>query len=193
MPLSPAETFRLLLLALRGSAVMAVADLWAALVTVADLWPSVRRFGVVAALVTGRGQVRAVALADAHVSALLGIPTTGIAPARFLGNPSTPTPLPLVLASSGHYVARALDQGRDEAEALDRGLARAVRIVSTETTRAGTDAVAELARDRTEGWRRVTGPKPCAICTGLADGTVNPWDEAVSAHPHCSCVQELVA
>ena len=116
--LSPALLFRLALLALRGSAVMAVADLWTALVTVADLWPSLRRFGVGAALLTGRAQVRAVALADLHVAGVLGIPQTGINPTPFLGNPSTPVPLPLVLASSGHYVRRALDQGRDEAEAL---------------------------------------------------------------------------
>ncbi|MEJ7765031.1 MAG: hypothetical protein WKF86_06010 [Acidimicrobiales bacterium] len=183
-----------MLLALRGSAVLGVADLWAALVSVADLWPSVRRFGVAASLVTGRAQTRAVALADLHVANVLGIPPTGIAPARFLGNPSTPTPLPLVLASSGHYVARALAPGRDEAEALDRGLARAVRITATETARAGTDAVAAIAQDRTEGWRRVTGPKPCPICAGLADGSINPWDdeEKISAHPHCSCVAEIV-
>lgn len=188
--LETAEAFRSALVALRTRAVLAVATLWKAMVSV-DRLARIGDFGTLAALVVEAAQRQGVALAALHASGILRTPPSGIDPGRFVGNPSTSAPLPAVLASSSIYVRHALATGHDEAVALERGLHRATRITSTEVTRAGTDALAELARD-TSGWRRVTGPSPCAICAGLADGTVNRWDEAVSAHPHCSCVQEVV-
>lgn len=187
-----AEAFRGALVGVRNAAVLQTVATWRSVVTVADLLPTVRAFAVLTALVVAREQRRAVALADLYLATLLRTRPTGLDPIPFLGNPSTPAPLGAALASSSALVRHGLEQGADEGTALHRGLHRATRIVSTEVVRAGTDALAELAKDRTTGWRRHTGPDPCPICAGLADGTVNRWGEAVSAHPHCSCVQEVV-
>lgn len=187
-----AEAFRRAVLNLRRQLVASLLIGWSGFVDLADLGRSVSNFGMVGAALVDGAQRRAVGIAAQYVSSALGIPPTGIDPAPFLGNPSTPLPLSVVLAGPPLATIRHnLAQGQPAEVALDRGRYRAARIAQTEVQRAGNDAVAHLAADRSPGWIRHLGDAPCPICRGLADGSIRPWSEAVSAHPLCSCAPQV--
>ena len=183
-----AVALRTALVALRGLTLADVASAWR-LVEVERLAETCALFGAVAAAVLLRGQRSAVRLADVWAARLFGRPTTGLDPAPFTGLRGTDAPPGAVLASSGAYVAYGLALGHEPDLALVSGLYRAQRLTSTEVTRAGTEAAAELAAaEGSPGWRRHVGPGACPVCVGLADGSIRPCDERVAGHPHCSCV-----
>lgn len=187
-----ALALRRALLVVRRFTLADVARAWRVVVP-AELAATTAAFALVAAVAVLTGQRAAVRLADVWFARRLGLPPAGLDPAPFLGLRDTEAPLPAVLASSGAYVRRALDRGHDEPLALASGLYRAERLASTEVTRAGTEAVAELAtRSGSAGWRRLPGPGACEVCRGLADGSLQPWSAKVAAHPHCSCMPEPV-
>lgn len=178
-----------LLLRVRNATAAQVAALWRLLFDIEDITASATVFGAAAASTVQGGQVLAVEAANAWFTGVIGAAPRGLDPTPFLGVKDTTVALPDVLASSGLFVWAALERGEAEEQARAAGLYRALRLTSTETMRAGTDAVADLASDGgSTGWRRQTGPNPCPICQGLADGSLHPWDEAISAHPHCSCI-----
>lgn len=175
------------LVRVRNATAGRVAELWRAVVDLEDITRSAAVFGAAATGMVEAGQRVAVALADLWAGRVFGRGPRGIDPARFVGA-SAQTPLPAVLASSGAYTWRALLRGADEPTALASGLYRATRVTTTEVTRAGLEAVADIAlQEGSPGWRRRTSPGACPVCRGLADGSLQPWDEAVAAHPFCSC------
>lgn len=195
-----AAYYRASVLLLRSRTVRALLRAYGLLVDPEHLAATTEEFARIAATVVLAGQRAAVTLADAFVALVLSretgllYPARGVDPAPFLGLRDTDAPLEAVLASSQVFVRRALEQDRPEEEALAYGAHRAVRLGATEVVRAGADALAALADDSglSPGWRRVTGPTACPVCAGLADGSLQPWDAEVQAHPHCSCVARPV-
>lgn len=86
---------------------------------------------------------------------------------------------------------RRLGRPEDEIEDLVRDVrrTRALRLARAEPLNAGRAAqrLAMLRHD-VSGWTRQTGPKPCAACESLADGTVLSPETTMFDHPGCSCV-----
>lgn len=75
----------------------------------------------------------------------------------------------------------------DMSESVARRLARVAR---SEPLARGQDMIQRALRTWGMGWTRATGPDPCEMCQGLADGTVLPADADMVRHTGCSCMQQ---
>lgn len=196
--LALAQRYRTHQVFVRDQAAAVIGTLYASQVRVADLDRSAAEFAAYAAAVTLAGQTRAVHLSDAFLAAYLTVELARVVlpravdPAPFLGMRGAPRAGALVsmFTASKEYVRRALDDGREDADALRFGGYRATRLAQSEVMNAGRRALAAGMEESDDvcGAQRVLGPTPCPECLALADGDELDEDEDVEAHPSCTCV-----
>ncbi len=196
--LALAERYRVRQVAVRDRTTATVATLYATQVRIDDLDSSHAEFAAYATAATMAGQARAVAQSDAFLAAYLTVETArevlplGLDPTPFLGvrGAARAAALAALYAGAARYVRRALDQGRDDVDALRFGGYRATRLAQSEVMNAGRRALASAMTqvDDVCGAQRLLGPTPCPECVELSviDGAAP--DEDFEAHPSCTCV-----
>lgn len=133
---------------------------------------------------------------DAGIAALLSILNQATGLADVASAAALSQLLGQVLAPSGVILPNQEDRLQQALTTLaDRGdTPAAVRFGRTEPLTAGRWAYSQTLRRHHQrvGWRRITGPDPCPLCTKLAIADFVPADVTPIDHPACSCVQQPV-
>lgn len=181
------EVHRELMGRLRTRAAVGAGSAWDALA--ADTSSPDEYVGLVVPLVTA-AQLQAVALTDAYVSKAAGRPPIGITlaelEARLRG-----VDLDTVYERPFHTTWTALSNGKDAADAVAAGRARAVTAAATDVSLAmrATFAVAGAALANVERFVRVGGG--CELCAS-AEGGIYADAGDMELHPNCGCSLEPV-
>jgi len=148
------------------------------------------QFKALAAGVIAAANARAVTLADLALSAVLTAELGKVIP-----------PLGLLPTDDGPRLAAAIPTLLDRAAGLALPGAAAAERATAERAMVARMARSEpldaasatfqrgMQRRRVPGWTRGTGPKPCPLCTSLADGAVLSPSTPMARHKGCSCYQ----
>ncbi len=147
------------------------------------------QFRTLAAAVIAAHNARAVTLADLALAAVLAVELARlVVPLGLLATDDRPR----LREALGTLLARAAAlelPGADAVERSDAELAMMARIARSEPLAAGQGTFQRgMQRRRVPGWTRGTGPAPCPVCAGLADGTVLAPSTVMYTHRGCSCV-----
>ena len=137
------------------------------------------------------GQIRTAALTDAYLAAYR---TLTVEPSRPVGVPADVAtgargvPTADVYARMGPEVWSKLANGLSFDEAVNAGLARAVKSAATDMQLAKTHAANYVfsVDDRVTSYRRVVNGKTCSLCISAADRTYYRGD-LLPIHPGCDC------
>jgi len=148
------------------------------------------QFRELAAGVIAAHNARAVTLADLALAAVLSVELGRLTPPLGL---LAADDRPRLRAALGTLLGRAGSlelPGASTAERSDAETAMVARIARAEPLYSGQSSFrAGMQRRRVPGWTRGTGPAPCPVCAGLADGTVLSPSTAMYTHRGCSCFQ----
>lgn len=138
------------------------------------------------------GQIRTAALTDAYLAAYraevtgelsrpVGVPTEVATGARGV-------PTAEVYARMGPEVWSRLANGLSIDQAVQAGLARAVKVAATDLQLAKTHAADYVLRadDTVTSYRRVINGETCSLCISAADRTYYRGD-LLPIHPGCDC------
>ncbi|MDP9116461.1 MAG: hypothetical protein M3O28_04205 [Actinomycetota bacterium] len=129
----------------------------------------------------------------AFIQASTGRPTPRpeVDPATRAGLTTDGRPIGQALQRGLLQVKLALSTGRPVPQAMDTGLAFAVRTTRTEVPQAGRDLLGEgmLHYHEVKGWVRVTSARPCGACLARA-GEFEPAGVAIDVHAACQCTAE---
>lgn len=139
-------------------------------------------------------QLVAAGQADRYVTAALAeqdidpSPTATVRPRAFAGVASDGRDLTTLLAQPVVAAKVALSGGQRLDDALATGLARLVRLVSTQVADAGraAESVSLVARPAATGWVRQLSLPSCSRCAVLA-GKFFRWSTGFQRHPLCDC------
>ncbi len=149
------------------------------------------QFRDLAAAVIAAHNARATTLADLALAAVLSAELGKLTPA--LGLLQSADDRPRLAAALGTLLDRAGSLELPGAAAAERSAAEramVVRIARSEPLDAAQVTFQRgMQRRRVPGWTRGTGPKPCPLCSSLADGTVMSPSTRMARHKGCSCYQ----
>lgn len=186
-------------LALRDRTVAAIASAWA-MIDWQDLDGSFRRWLPAASHAVTVAQAEAVRMSSAYLSLFVEAETAapGEAPPAdpdsYAGLTRDGRRVAANLAAALVATKLAVAHRRPQRDALNAGLAHAVRVARLEVVDAGRRALTDSmeAEPRVVGWRRVARLRACGACLADADGRTHRPSAMLRIHSSCGCAQEPV-